>query len=253
MPFSFDPAHPLDAPSRLSLVRAKVERAKKNLKDMERHLARFYRDMRVSEEDSDPTHVFVQRPEPIRTTFDALCAAGDVINNLRAALDHLIFQLIDVYSPNSPPKVFERCAFPICQDAATYEVAKRTKVKGISPAAMILLDACKPYKGGNNALWLLDELNNIGKHRLILTVGHDVYCHADWIGQVSFSEWFLYKFSNPHFKGIYGPKVNKKAKLSGQKSLINMQVVGSNAMLPTLYNLVDVVDRLVKEFLPVLK
>src|ERR1035437_7614513 len=161
MSFSVDPKHPLDALSRLSLVRAQVERAKKNLKDMERHLAKFYRDMRVSEGDHDPTHVFLNKPEPIRTTFDALCAAGDVINNLRGALDHLIFQLIDVYSPTSPPEVFERCAFPICKDAATYEVVKRRKAKGISPDAMKLLDACKPYKGGNDALWLLDELNNI--------------------------------------------------------------------------------------------
>jgi hypothetical protein len=253
MPFSVDPTHPLDAPSRLSLVRAKVERAKQNLRDMEARLEEFYGEMRVSEKDSDPTHVFLNQPEPVRVTFDALCTASDIINNLRAALDHLIFQLIDVHSPQSPAEVFERCAFPICDDVTSYESAKRKKAKGISPEAMVLLDACKPYKGGNDALWELDELNNISKHRLILTVGHEVYCHAEWIGKVGFSEWFLYKFANPHFSGIYGPKMNQDAQLPGTKSITDPQIVECNALLPKLHQFVDIVDGLVKEFLPVLK
>src|SRR5438132_5583994 len=33
------------------------------------------------------------------------------------------------------------------------------------------IDALRPYKGGNDVLWQLHELNNVDKHRLILTVG----------------------------------------------------------------------------------
>jgi hypothetical protein len=240
MPFSVDPKRPLDAPSRLALVRAKVERAKKNLADMEDHLAEFYRGVRVSVKDPDPTHVFVNEAEPIRTSFDALCAAGDVVNNLRSALDHLVFQLIDVHSPNAAPEVFERCAFPICKNQAAYEKGKRQgRLEGMSPSAIRLIDTSKPYKGGNDALWILNELNNICKHRLILTVGHDVFCFADWIADMSLTHWFMYRFSNPHFKGIYGPDV---------KHLGN-----TDAMLPTLHFLVDLVSDLISKFLPVLK
>jgi hypothetical protein len=33
------------------------------------------------------------------------------------------------------------------------------------------IDALKPYKGGNDPLWMLHRLNNIEKHRLLITVG----------------------------------------------------------------------------------
>jgi hypothetical protein len=33
------------------------------------------------------------------------------------------------------------------------------------------IDATKPYKGGNDQLWRLHRLNNIDKHRLLVTVG----------------------------------------------------------------------------------
>lgn len=253
MPFSFDPQHPLDAPSRLSLVRAKIERAKKNLADMERELTEFHRELAASRTDGNVIHVLPERFMKIEVTFDALCAAGDIVNNLRSALDHLIFQLIDVHSPNSPAKVFERCAFPICQNVTSYEAAKRTKLQGISPDATKLLDACKPYKGADNPLWLLDELNNICKHRLIITVAQEVWCHADWLGKVSFTEWFQYKFRDPHFKGIYGFEMDDQGKLATEKPVINPQIVGGNALLPTLHQLVDFVDALIDQFLPVLE
>jgi hypothetical protein len=253
VPFSVDPRHPLDARSRLALVRAKVERAKQNFTDMETHLEEFYRNMSVSVEDPDVTHAFANRDEPVRTTFDALCAASDVVNNLRAALDHLVFQLIDVHSPNSPPKVFERCSFPICDDFDAYESAKRERVKGISPAAMKIIDECKPYKGGGNPLWEINEFNNIGKHRLILTVGKDVFCWAGWIGEMSMTEWFRYRLDNPHFAGIYGyKKVNEDGDLTGQALVRETQVINSNALLPKLRQFIDFVDSLINKFLPVL-
>ena len=41
----------------------------------------------------------------------------------------------------------------------------------MSKQAVAELDALWLYKSGNNIFWELDELNNIDKHRLILTVG----------------------------------------------------------------------------------
>jgi hypothetical protein len=37
--------------------------------------------------------------------------------------------------------------------------------------AIEAIDALKPYRGGNDVLWHLHELNNTDKHRLVLTVG----------------------------------------------------------------------------------
>jgi hypothetical protein len=44
----------------------------------------------------------------------------------------------------------------------------------MSSAAIAAIDAVQPYGGGNDVLWHLHALNNIDKHRLILTVGSAV-------------------------------------------------------------------------------
>jgi hypothetical protein len=41
--------------------------------------------------------------------------------------------------------------------------------------AIDAIDAIKPYKGGNDTLWLLNKLNNIDKHRLLIAVGYSNY------------------------------------------------------------------------------
>jgi hypothetical protein len=43
------------------------------------------------------------------------------------------------------------------------------KTEGIPAGAVKLIEATKPYKGGYDNLWILHELNNIDKHRLLIT------------------------------------------------------------------------------------
>ena len=66
---------------------------------------------------------------------------------------------------------------------------------------MKLIDACNPYKGGGNPLWEIDELNNIGKHRLILTVGRDVFCWAESVGSTSIERMVSIQIRQPTFLG----------------------------------------------------
>ena len=46
-----------------------------------------------------------------------------------------------------------------------------------------LVDALKPFRGGNDTLWQLAQLSNIEKHRLLLTVG-TVYDSVDNGGHI---------------------------------------------------------------------
>src|SRR5215467_5532663 len=46
---------------------------------------------------------------------------------------------------------------------------RRSVIKTFAPQAVKLMDALKPYKGGNDVLWHLSRLNNIDKHRLLIT------------------------------------------------------------------------------------
>jgi hypothetical protein len=238
------------AKSRMALVRAKVERANQNLINMEAGLAAFHggtpgtdRYIKAKKAPWGETIVFT-------LPFDSLAAAGDVVNNLRSALDHLIYQLADVFTPNCAPAILEHVAFPIGEDMASYKAAKRRIVKIVHPDAIKIIDRKKPYKSGNDALWLLNKLNNISKHRMLLTVGEVAICQAEWVSEYGFSDRFEYHVKEPHFDGIYAlPSVKDYVQRPSDKSIGNPQVMGGDAMLPTLHHFVEVVRALLPEFL----
>ena len=198
---------------------------------------------------------FQGMPDAYNIPMDALTAAGDVVSNLWGALDHLCYQLIDAYSPGCDPGVLERSAFPFAKDKSRYKETKnRRGVKFMDPGAVKIIDSLEPYPTGNSALSLLYELNNISKHRILLTVGTWVHMTADWIGEYSATPTFLLITSDPHFSGIYEPsEVHKHMQLFHAESLAKFDVGGGNAMLPTLHYLVDVVYRIINEFLPFLE
>ena len=91
--------------------------------------------------------------------------AGDVLQNLRTALDYIAWQICPA-SLRHP-----QTSFPVSDNATKYEAEKLRKIKGMPQAAIDAIDATKPYKGGNDTLWRLHRLNIIDKHRLLLTVG----------------------------------------------------------------------------------
>lgn len=186
--------------------------------------------------------------------FSALTAAGDVINNLRGALDHLVSQLAMARFPRLTRKQLRTCEFPIGDTLPKYEDAKRRHVKFIRPGAVKLIDAMKPYKTGNYALWLLSELDNASKHRILLSVGKEVMCHADWIAQFDgFGFPFMYKLKSPQFSGIsVRPKMDKNRLPFRKETIRKIRISKREALLPTLHYLVDTVDGLIEKFLPYL-
>ena len=95
--------------------------------------------------------------------------AGDVIQNLRSALDQLAYQLFMKNSGGigSVRNIY----FPIAKDFSSYEARKQSDTNGMSVTAKALIDEIKPYKGGNDTLWQIQELNIIDKHRALVTVG----------------------------------------------------------------------------------
>lgn len=86
---------------------------------------------------------------------------GDGVHNLRAALDHMIWQLV-IANGQSPTT---RNEFPIFDSEAKYMKGSKRKLIGISETARRLIQGLKPYKGGNDALWLLHRMDIIDKHR----------------------------------------------------------------------------------------
>jgi hypothetical protein len=106
-------------------------------------------------------------PDPIRTIV------GDCLYDLRSALDHLAWQL--VVANNGTPT--DSTAFPILDDRLGRKHGVRPlEISGdIDQRAFAIIESLQPYQRVDDPtadpLWLLNELTNIDKHRLLLVCG----------------------------------------------------------------------------------
>ena len=161
----------MTAQERLELITVKVERAKEHLQLLANEVRRYL--------DTQPYIVSVKRDpesrrliyfvESIRSMPLRLSAIlGDTIHNLRSALDHLAYQLVWVGTGKVPSS---HVYFPIADDPAKYPEKRDRQLKGATPRTVAAIDDLKPYKGGNENLWRLHKLDNVDKHRVVITAG----------------------------------------------------------------------------------
>lgn len=160
----------MNADERIARISVKVARSNEHFHSLDAELAAYIA--------TNPCKVATKRdPETRRLvyyidTFDpvpvrAAAIAGDVIHNMRCALDHLAHELVLV-NGGTPTK---QTQFPIFDTSEKYESAKVAAVKGMSDASKDAIDALKPYESGNYLLWRIYRLNNIDKHRQLLLAG----------------------------------------------------------------------------------
>ena len=95
---------------------------------------------------------------------------GDVLQNLRSALDHLTIHLLCIRL--GVDKTDPESHFPVRDTADKY----KTKMEGVEQTlgkdVADLMRAVEAHEGGNGHLiWVLHRLNNIDKHRIIVAVG----------------------------------------------------------------------------------
>lgn len=158
---------------RLKQVISKVERAKRHIADLDREIKVFLdaNPYRVGTKRNPDTRQLIYYVTSVDPTPECLpMIAGDAIQNLMSALDHLAYQIVCSDTNDLPPNP-NWIYFPIADTAEKYEAKKQGKIEGAQKETFDAFDALKPYKGGNDLLWVLYRLNNIEKHRLLITVG----------------------------------------------------------------------------------
>jgi hypothetical protein len=153
----------------------KIERAKRHLDELNEAIRSFF--------ESNP-YQCSGKPDlaarKVEYTMDSVepvpdeipLIAGEIIQNLRTALDHTAYKLYLKGTGGST--VSTNVYFPIADSKQQYDHTKGSKTNGL-PSDRAKIDALQPYKGGNNLLWVIHKLNNIDKHRLLLTVGSAVH------------------------------------------------------------------------------
>lgn len=91
---------------------------------------------------------------------------GDAIHNLRAALDHLAVAAVGLNGRSS-----RGVYFPFAERAEDLdEMIERRKFHRASPEALNLLRELRPYRGGNEALRGIHDLDVADKHHSLVPV-----------------------------------------------------------------------------------
>jgi hypothetical protein len=154
----------------LAGVKAKIERASHSLEKLEVEANQFLGGGSYALIDRvDPTtkaqSVYITGPEP-PLQFSVL--SGEIIYQLRSCLDHLVWALV-LKNGGGPGRHLQ---YPICETPQDFRESERKKLKGVSLSARELIEENQPYKISENIqhnfLYVLQELNNVDKHRLLI-------------------------------------------------------------------------------------
>lgn len=162
--------------TRFEAIELKVKRAKKHIGDLDTALNTFLgtNPYKVGSKDhpvlKDATTFFVEKADPIPPDIPVIC--GDAIHNLRSALDHLAWHLVEC----SGHSAGTHTGFPIYDPSAfknQKEEAKffERKTQGMRTEITDAIRAQQPYKGGNDTLWAIHDLDIVDKHHLLLPIG----------------------------------------------------------------------------------
>jgi len=161
---------------------AKIGRAKKHLKDLNREV-RFFLDASpyrlVSDPDRQPGsgqeflyRIHIERNPPPRLAL----IVGDIVHNLQSALDHLMWQLVLVAGGYPTAQTM----FPVVWDKAKaadpkwYAWQFGRKVRGASATAIALVDRFQPCHvpdPDHNLLTMLHRLDVRDKHQTLHVMG----------------------------------------------------------------------------------
>ena len=253
----------MTADERLSLIRLKVERARKHLRDLKLARDNFInsKSYRLERENNLETGYNIYRVFDIQSPPAEIgLIVGDVIHNLRSALDHLTYQLVLV-NGSSPTK---QTAFPVFDDAEKYRTGVAGKVKGIAQSAIDAIDASEPYQGAKGAgFWVLHYLDIADKHHALLTPLVNVTeasftMPGFWergyrgVGGVSFPN-FGKPLKDGDVVATRESEMDNDINLTLDVAFTEPELIEGRAVIKTLQRLADLVDKLILSFRPLLK
>lgn len=154
-------------------VRGKIARAEGELALLSDQMDTFCRVLKesiVREVRQDTEQVWIFRGETPRVPLEWSVRIGEILYNLRSALDHLVWQLVlaNEQTPGS------RNAFPIIHQESGWHSRANRDLKGVSAETREVIRRLQPYTGGLNlpfdvsAYLYLHTLCNIDKHRHLI-------------------------------------------------------------------------------------
>lgn len=147
--------------------RIKIERAKGFVLELERELADYIA--------SDPLQATIdtsRSPPAIKLEFAAItqipgAIVGDAVHNMRTALDLMASEMARINNETDSDIYFP---FAASAEALEAQLSAKNFAKAGDDAVRLIRDL-KPYKGGNDLLRALHDMDILDKHRALVLVG----------------------------------------------------------------------------------
>jgi hypothetical protein len=268
---------PQSASEKLFSVRVKIERTNQDIANLEAEIRAFLNTnpYKVRRDDDPKTGHIVYKVVSVQNVpVPILLLAGEAIQNLRSALDHLAYQLwlTGTGSSDGGDHVF----FPIGgTNPAEYKSQRVGKVQGMRQDAIDAIDATEPYKGGSgHQLWVPNKLNNIGKHRRFhvavgashsVNLGATITQHLKWAQiargdtrPVPHLEFFI-KPAERKFPLKTGdilpcalPDLNEQTDFRFDVAFSEPQIAEGDSLIETLHQMANLVGNIVTDFMSLL-
>ena len=151
-------------------IHAKLERAQDQIEQLSRDIASNCETQRLlfSEELRPDVgdRIWIFRGETPVVPIEYSVRLGEIVYNLRSALDQLIWQL--VHANYKAPS--HRNEFPIFDDESRFNNIVSTKLAGVSQQSLAIIKEMQPFSKDEkwSALKVVHSLCNIDKHRSVI-------------------------------------------------------------------------------------
>jgi hypothetical protein len=235
-------------------ARLKIERAKSHITELDREIANFlsrdpYRLVLDSYDQRGWCCWRIHVIEDAPLTLSAMI--GDAIHNLRTSLDHLAHNLVLLNQGNT-----HNVYFPFCNTETELDkVIKDRHLDQAGPGVVNIIKMIKPYRGGNDLLRLLHDLDIIDKHQLLLTTLSFIGLpNMSGIAEGSYTD-FGKTATNGGFESIrcYTPPIpnvciNQEFVASVELSICGTESYNINPVVPLLHMLTQCVEEIVNTF-----
>ena len=149
---------------------AKIERAKHHINDLNRQIEAYtsQRPLRVYRSTNGKTNkVAYVVKNKIPVPSDLALIIGDAVHNLRSALDLLAFGLVGDKCPT--PGKQRQVQFPFSASEKSLESTINSRQISLAGKKVVReIKKLKPYRGGNEMLQAIHDLDLADKHKLII-------------------------------------------------------------------------------------
>jgi hypothetical protein len=153
-------------------ARRQIARAKDHIAELESEISEFinknpgeYFTEPDTKNPENTVHKVRLKDDPIPIGLSEI--AGDAIGNLRESLDHAVYGIAIAAGCKNPRNAY----FPFSGKDTDFENNLRGRCKDVPEEVYPLFRRLKPYRGGNQVLFALNQVGIRNKHTLLVSMG----------------------------------------------------------------------------------